>query len=56
MFVGIMVAYASQLDIDKFNRSNQKLWKLKMEDLLEEKYQWVVVTKQNKPDVISQDD
>jgi len=37
------VASTSQMDIEKFNGTGYELWKLKMEDLLEERNQWLAV-------------
>ena len=34
---------SSRIEIDKFNGKNFELWKLKMEDLLVDKEQWIVV-------------
>ena len=33
----------SRIEIEKFNGQNFELWKLKMEDLLVDQEQWVVV-------------
>ena len=37
------MASSSRIEIEKFNRQNFELWKLKMEDLLVDKEQWVAV-------------
>jgi hypothetical protein len=37
------MASSSRIDIKKFNGKNFELWKLKMEDLLVDKEQWIVV-------------
>ena len=37
-----MVSY-SRIEIKKFNSKNFELWKLKMEDLLADKEQWIIV-------------
>jgi hypothetical protein len=34
---------SSRIKIDKFNGKNFELWKLKMEDLLVDKEQWIIV-------------
>jgi hypothetical protein len=34
---------SSRIEIEKFNGKNFELWKLKMEDLLVDKEQWIVV-------------
>jgi hypothetical protein len=34
---------SSRIEIDKFNGKNFELWKLKLEDLLVEKEQWITV-------------
>jgi hypothetical protein len=34
---------SSRIEIEKFNSKNFELWKLKMEDLLVDKEQWIVV-------------
>jgi hypothetical protein len=37
------MAISSRIEIDKFNDKKFELWKLKMEDLLVDKEQWIVV-------------
>jgi hypothetical protein len=37
------MARSSRIEIEKFNGKNFELWKLKMEDLLVDKEQWIVV-------------
>ena len=37
------------IDIEKFNGQSFELWKLKMEDLLVDKDQWIVVVLGTKP-------
>jgi hypothetical protein len=37
------MASSSRINIEKFNDKNFELWKLKMEDLLVDKEQWIVV-------------
>ena len=39
----------SRIEIEKFNGQNFELWKLKMEDLLVDREQWVVVEPGTKP-------
>jgi hypothetical protein len=34
---------SSRIEIEKFNDKNFELWKLKMEDLLVDKEQWIIV-------------
>ena len=46
----------SRIDIEKFNGQNLELWKLKMEDLLVDREQWIVVDLGTKPTATSQDD
>ena len=41
----------SIIKIGKFNGQNFELWKLKMEDLLVDREQWVVVKPRTKPKV-----
>ena len=37
------IANSSKVEIEKFNVQNFELWKLKMEDLLVDKEQWMAV-------------
>jgi len=37
------MASNGKIKIKKFNGHNFELWKLKMEDLLVDKYQWIMV-------------
>ena len=46
----------SRIEIEKFNGQNFELWKLKMEDLLVDQEQWIVVDSSTKPAATSQDD
>jgi hypothetical protein len=39
----------SRIKIEKFNSKNFELWKLKMEDLLVDKEQWIVVDPGTQP-------
>eukprot|EP01018_Ginkgo_biloba_P001399 Gb_28706 [translate_table: standard] len=43
------MASSSRTEIEKFNGTGYELWKLKMEDLLEERDQWVAVKNEIKP-------
>ena len=40
---------SSRIEIEKFNGKNFELWKLKMEDLLVEKEQWIIVDPGTQP-------
>ena len=43
------MASTSRLEIEKFNDQNFELWKLKMEDLLVDREQWIVVDLRTQP-------
>jgi hypothetical protein len=43
------VSSSSRIKIEKFNGKNFELWKLKMEDLLVDKEQWIVVDPGTQP-------
>jgi hypothetical protein len=43
------MASSSRIEIEKFNGKNFELWKLKMEDLLVDKDQWIVVDPSTQP-------
>jgi hypothetical protein len=43
------MASSSRIDIEKFNGKNFELWKVKMEDLLVDKEQWIVVDPGTQP-------
>jgi hypothetical protein len=43
------MASSSRIEIEKFNSKNFELWKLKMEDLLVDKEQWIVVDPSTQP-------
>ena len=43
------MASSGKIEIEKFNDHSFELWKLKMEDLLVEKNQWIVVDPSTKP-------
>ena len=45
-----------KLEVEKFNGTNFELWKLKMEDMLEDRDLWEVVSHATKPTKISQVD
>ena len=50
------MASNSIVEIKKFNGQNFELWKLKMEDLLVDKEQWVAVDPGTKPTAMLKDD
>jgi hypothetical protein len=50
------MASSSKMEIEKFNGKIFELWKLKMEDLLVDKYQWIVVDLVTAPTRTSIDD
>ena len=50
------MARTSRIEIEKFNSQNFELWKLKMEDLLVDREQWIVVDPGTKLTATSQDD
>ena len=43
------MASGGKIEIEKFNGQIFELWKLKMEDLLVDKYQWIMVDLGTKP-------
>jgi hypothetical protein len=43
------MASSSRIEIEKFNGKNFELWKLKMEDLLVDKEQWIIVDPGTRP-------
>ena len=45
-----------KIEIEKFNGKSFELWKLKMEDLLVDKDQWIAVDPGTKPIAISDED
>ena len=45
----------SRIEIKKFNGQNFELWKLKMEDLLVDREQWIAVDPGTKPTATSQE-
>ena len=46
----------SRVEIEKFNRQNFEMWKLKMEDLLVDKEQWAIMDPSTKPIAMSSED
>ena len=50
------MASSSRIEIKKINGHNFELWKLKMEDLLVDREQWIVVDPGMKPTATSQED
>jgi hypothetical protein len=47
---------SSRIEIEKFNGHNFELWKLKMEDLLVDQEQWVVVSPRTIPTSMSKEE
>ena len=45
------MASSSRIEIDNFNGKNFDLWKLKMEDILIDKEQWIVVDLGTQPTI-----
>ena len=50
------MASGGKIEIEKFNGQSFELWKLKMEDLLVDKDQWIVVDIGTKPTTMSDED
>ena len=50
------MASSGKIDIEKFNGQSFELWKLKMEDLLVDKDQWIAVDLGTKPMAMSDED
>jgi hypothetical protein len=50
------MASNSKMEIEKFNGKSFELWKLKMEDLLVDRDQWIVVDPRTAPTGTSADD
>jgi hypothetical protein len=50
------MASSSKIEIEKFNGQSFELWKLKMEDLLVDRDQWIVVDPGTAPIGTSVDD
>ena len=47
------MASGGKIEIEKFNGQSFELWKLKMEDLLVDKDQWIAVDLSTKPTTMS---
>ena len=47
---------SGKIEIEKFNGQSFELWKLKMEDLLVDKHQWIAVDPGTKPTTMSDED
>ena len=47
---------SGKIEIEKFNGQSFELWKLKMEDLLVDKDQWITVDRGTKPTAMSDED
>ena len=50
------MASSKKIEIEKFNGQSFELWKLKMEDLLVDKDQWIAVDPGTKPTAMSDED
>ena len=50
------MASGGKIEIEKFNGHSFELWKLKMEDLLVDKDQWITVDPGTKPTAMSDED
>ena len=50
------MASSGKIEIEKFNGQSFELWKLKMEDLLVDKDQWIVIESGTKPMEMSVED
>ena len=50
------MASGGKIEIVKFNRQSFELWKLKVEDLVVDKDQWIVVDLGTKPTTMSDED
>ena len=50
------MASGGKIEIEKFNGQSFELWKLKMEDLLVDKDQWIAVDPGTKPTTMSDED
>ena len=50
------MASGGKIEIEKFNGQSFELWKLKMEDLLVDKDQWIAVDLGTKPTIMSDED
>ena len=50
------MASGGKIEIEKFNGQSFELWKLKMEDILVDKDQWIAVDPGTKPTTMSDED
>jgi len=50
------MASSGKIEINKFNGQSFKMWKLKMEDLLVDKHQWILVDLGTKPTEVSDEE
>ena len=50
------MASGEKIEIEKFNGQSFELWKIKMEDLLVDKYHWIAVDPGTKPTTMSDED
>ena len=50
------MASSGKIEIEKFNGQSFELWKLKMEDLLVYKYQWIAIDLGTKPMGVSNEE
>jgi len=50
------MASSGKIEIEKFNGQNFELWKLKMEDLLVDKDQWIAIDSGTKPTGVSNEE
>ena len=50
------MASGRKIEIEKFNGQSFELWKLKMEDLLVDKDQWITLDLSTKPMTMSDED
>ena len=50
------MASSGKIEIEKFNGQSFELWKLKMEDVLVDKDQWIPVDPVTKPTTMSNED
>ena len=50
------MASGGKIEIEKFNGQSFELWKLRMEDLLVDKDQWIAVDPSTKPTTMSEED
>ena len=50
------MASSGKIEIEKFNGQSFELWKLKMEDLLMDKDEWITIDPGTKPTIVSVED